>query len=77
VHLANIHANTSIVIFGDNKNQLENAIPSDGDNLLGTDSTTSEEDCVDNDADEEEEDLQSSDDEGENELKTSHGREAR
>lgn len=62
-HLANIHADMSIVVFGENKMQLEE-IPSDGDNLSGDDSTTSEEDASDDD----ESDSDSSDDEGENEF---------
>ena len=41
-HLANVHAGQNVVLFWD-QNQLEE-IPSDGDNLSGTESTTSEED---------------------------------
>lgn len=66
-HLANIHANTSIVVFGENKLQLEE-IPSDGDNLSGDDSTTSEEDDI-SDGDETDSDI--SEDEGENEFNES------
>ena len=40
-HLANVHAGQNVVLFWD-QNQLE--IPSDGDNLSGNESTTTEED---------------------------------
>jgi cell division control protein 45 len=55
VHLANIHSETHIVVFGDNRVQLEQEIPSDGDNLSGMDSTTTEEDSFDDDDDDDDE----------------------
>lgn len=48
-HLANIHAGQNVVLFWDQNSQ---EIPSDGDNLSGTESTTSEESSSDDDDDE-------------------------
>jgi cell division control protein 45 len=46
VHLANIHAETSIVVFWDGVQQND-ALPSDGDNLSGDDSSTDSSDADD------------------------------
>lgn len=60
-HLANVHAGQNVVLFWD-QNQLE--IPSDGDNLSGNESTTSEEDTSS-----ESESEQEDSDEGEQEFR--------
>jgi hypothetical protein len=60
VHLANVHAGNNIVVFWDSVQNDD--VPSDGDNLSGTESSSDEDD---DDSDEDEDD---SDDEGENEF---------
>ena len=59
VHLANIHAETSIVVFWDGVQQ-EDELPSDGDNLSGNESSSdsSEEDDEEDSLDDEENEFQ-------------------
>lgn len=73
VHLANIHAETTVVVFWDGVQQNDE-LPSDGDNLSGDESSSSSsEDDIDVDGDEEsvgdeEKEFGMNDDDGEAEL---------
>lgn len=75
VHLANIHAETSIVVFWDGVQQ-DDDLPSDGDNLSGDESSSSssssdsedEHDDVDENLSAEENEFDMSDDQGEAEY---------